>query len=120
MVDQDGDVECRLGGWRRLNAQRDGAATGGAANQIARRPAGHFQIDRCVEPDLCAAVLQRAANQHGAAATALHRQIGERQRAAVSQHIRVGQPGATVNVADCERNAQRPAAVEIGERHREA
>jgi transposase InsO family protein len=31
--------------------------------------------------------------------------------------IRVGQRGATVNVTDCERNAQRPTAIEIGERH---
>jgi len=87
MVDQDGEVEWRLAGRRRLNAQRDGTSIGGAANQIARRPAGHFQVDRRVEPDLCVPVLQRAANQHGAAATALHRQIGERQRATVSQII---------------------------------
>jgi len=41
-----------------------------------------LKIDQRVEPDLCAPALQRAANQHGAAATALHRQIGERRRVA--------------------------------------
>jgi hypothetical protein len=71
--------------------QRDGSI-GGAANQIVRRPVDHFQIDRRVEPDLCAPVLQRAANQYGAAAKALRRQIGERQRAAVARSSELGSP----------------------------